>query len=94
MYSQSAYSLFQIARELNHVNIIQLYSVYPACNAYYLVTELACGGELLNDLVSRTTYSESTAREIFSQLLSAIAYLHRLRIVHRVSVTWQRPAPR
>lgn len=48
--------------------------------------ELACGGELLEDLVSRNAFSESTAREAMLQLFSAVQYIHGLRIVHRVSM--------
>lgn len=47
--------------------------------------ELACGGELFDDLVSRNAFSESTAREVMLQLFSAVQYIHGLRIVHRVS---------
>ena len=46
--------------------------------------ELACGGELFEDLVSRNAFSESTAREVMLQLFSAVQYIHGLRIVHRV----------
>ena len=47
--------------------------------------ELACGGELFEDLVVRNAFSESTAREVMLQLFSAVQYIHGLRIVHRVS---------
>ena len=47
--------------------------------------ELACGGELFEDLVTRNAFSESTAREVMLQLFNAVHYIHGLRIVHRVS---------
>ena len=43
------------------------------------------GGELFDDLVARTTYSERAAREIMEQLLDAVSYCNEMRIIHRVS---------
>ena len=42
----------------------------------YLVTELLLGGELLDAVLERGSYSESDARLCFAQLLSGIDYLH------------------
>ena len=42
----------------------------------YLVTELLLGGELLDAVLERGSYSESDARMCFAQLLSGIQYLH------------------
>lgn len=66
-------------------NILKFHHSYPAFDKYYLVMELACGGELFEDLVVRNAFSESTAREVMLQLFSAVQYIHGLRIVHRVS---------
>lgn len=73
----------EILQEVNHHNVLKLQHSYPAFNKYYLVMELACGGELFEDLVSRNAFSESTAREVMFQLFSAVQYIHGLRIVHR-----------
>lgn len=75
---------YQILHEMSHHNILQLHHAYPAFDRYYLVMELACGGELFEDLVSRNAFSESTAREVMLQLFSGVQYIHSLRIVHRV----------
>ena len=69
---------------MSHHNILKLHHAYPAFDRYYLVMELACGGELFEDLVSRNAFSESTAREVMLQLFSGVQYIHSLRIVHRV----------
>jgi len=74
----------QILQEMSHHNILKLHHAYPAFDRYYLVMELACGGELFEDLVSRNAFSESTAREVMLQLFSGVQYIHSLRIVHRV----------
>lgn len=46
--------------------------------------EHAPGGDLLNDIVKRSLYSEKTGREIIRQILDAVMFLHEHRIVHRV----------
>lgn len=77
--------IFQIRHELNHRNVLKLYHPYRAFDKYYLVMELACGGDLFEDLVTRNAFSESTAREVMLQLFNAVHYIHGHRIVHRVS---------
>ena len=42
----------------------------------YLITELVTGGELLEAVLQRGSYSESEARLAFVQLLKGIQYLH------------------
>jgi hypothetical protein len=42
----------------------------------YLITELVTGGELLEAVLQRGTYSEAEARLAFVQLLKGIKYLH------------------
>ena len=44
----------------------------------YLITELVTGGELLEAVLQRGTYSESEARLAFVQLLKGIRYLHSM----------------
>lgn len=48
----------------------------------YLVTELLLGGELLDAVLERGSYSESDARLCFAQLLSGIDYLHSRSASH------------
>ena len=63
------------------LNDVQLELCYVAAWVHgflqvYVVTELLTGGELLDALLERHTYSETDARQVFRQLLSGIAYLH------------------
>ncbi len=48
-----------------------------------MVTELVEGGELFDEIQRKKAFSEETAADIISQLLSAIAYCHERHIVHR-----------
>lgn len=41
------------------------------------------GGELLNAICKRDHYTENDARRVFSQLISALSYLHARRVIHR-----------
>lgn len=43
----------------------------------YLITEVLWGGELLDAVLERGSYSEADARLCFVQLLKGIEYLHR-----------------
>lgn len=40
-------------------------------------------GELFNYIVENGCMSESTARQFFQQMMCAIDYSHRLKVVHR-----------
>jgi calcium/calmodulin-dependent protein kinase I len=46
----------------------------------------AAGGELFEKILDQGAYSEKEARDVFYQMLQAVAYLHRQGIVHRYSV--------
>ncbi len=41
------------------------------------------GGELLDSLTKEKRFSEKISREIFSQIISAIHYCHKQKIIHR-----------
>ena len=45
----------------------------------YLITELLTGGELLDAVLEKGSYSEADARLCFVQLLRGIEYLHSRR---------------
>lgn len=53
-----------------------LLSAMSAACQVYLITELVTGGELLEAVLQRGSYSESEARLAFVQLLRGIQYLH------------------
>lgn len=68
---------------LNHENVVYLKEYFEESNKVYLITELVTGGELLEAVLQRGTYSEAEARLAFVQLLKGIAYLHSKNVVHR-----------
>lgn len=57
--------------------------VYESSEKIILVMEYASGGELYDYLNERKRVSELEARGIFRQIVSAVHFLHKNRIVHR-----------
>uniref|UniRef100_A0A7S0RK68 Protein kinase domain-containing protein n=1 Tax=Pyramimonas obovata TaxID=1411642 RepID=A0A7S0RK68_9CHLO len=72
-----------ILAEMDHNNIIRLKEFFEDSDRVYLITELLTGGELLDAVLERGTYSEADARLCFSHLLQGVGYLHDKGIVHR-----------
>lgn len=71
----------KIARE--GPNIVQLYEVYEERAFCYLVMELMEGGELLESIIEKKTFTEKEARNSTRCVLSALAYMHDKRVAHR-----------
>eukprot|EP01103_Thecamoeba_quadrilineata_P008131 TRINITY_DN17908_c0_g1_i1.p1 TRINITY_DN17908_c0_g1~~TRINITY_DN17908_c0_g1_i1.p1 ORF type:complete len:887 (+),score=156.99 TRINITY_DN17908_c0_g1_i1:106-2766(+) len=71
-----------IMKLLNHKNIIQLYEVLEADSAFYLIMEHACGGQISETLL-KGRLDENKAAFFFSQIVEALQYCHKHRVVHR-----------
>lgn len=64
-------------------NIVQLYEVYEERAFCYLIMELMQGGELLEYIIEKKTFTESEARTSTRCVLNALAYMHDKRVAHR-----------
>jgi serine/threonine protein kinase len=64
-------------------NIVQLYEVYEERAFCYLVMELMVGGELLEFIIEKKTFTEQEARASVRCVLQALAYMHDKRVAHR-----------
>mmetsp|Transcript_11380 Transcript_11380/g.32664 ORF Transcript_11380/g.32664 Transcript_11380/m.32664 type:complete len:1038 (-) Transcript_11380:211-3324(-) len=64
-------------------NIVQLYEVYEEKAFCYLVMELMEGGELLEYIVEKKTFTEREARDCSRCVLSALKYMHEKHVAHR-----------
>lgn len=73
---------FEILKRLDHPNIIKLYDIYEDNDYLYVVTELCEGGDLLQ-FANRNTLTSTVTREIVTQILSAVSYMHKMNILHR-----------
>lgn len=66
-----------------HPNIIKIYEYYCDETNFYLITEFLSGGELYDTISKWNHFNEEKAAYILMQILSAVNYLHSLKIVHR-----------
>ncbi|KAK3300610.1 kinase-like domain-containing protein [Chaetomium fimeti] len=74
----------QIMRQTEHPNIIRLIDFAESRQYYYIILELAPGGELFHQIVRLTYFSEDLSRHVITQVANALEYLHEERgIVHR-----------
>ncbi|KAI5467489.1 kinase-like domain-containing protein [Mariannaea sp. PMI_226] len=74
----------QIMRQLDHPNIIKLVEFAESRQYYYIVLELAPGGELFHKIVRLTYFSEELSRHVIVQVAKALEYLHEeMGVVHR-----------
>lgn len=69
---------------LKHPNVIQLKELYDDDDEYfYMVMEIAQGGELFDRILKKKTYSEREAQKFMDQAISAVRLMHSKGIVHR-----------
>jgi serine/threonine protein kinase len=55
---------------------------------YYIVTELATGGELFDRICQQGKFTEKDASQTIKQVLGAVDYLHQNNVVHRGKQSW------
>ncbi|KAH3668680.1 hypothetical protein OGAPHI_002434 [Ogataea philodendri] len=73
----------KLLETVKHDHIVRLVDWFETKHNFYIVTQLATGGELFERLIQKTSFTEFDACVIIYQLLSAIDYLHSRGIVHR-----------
>lgn len=73
-------ALLRLAGE--HRSVCSYKELFEGDDAWYIVTELARGGELFDRLVERGAYSPAGAAGVMRELADAVAYLHSMGIAH------------
>ncbi|XP_028752284.1 mitogen-activated protein kinase kinase kinase 5-like [Neltuma alba] len=73
----------EILSQLEHPNIIKYHGSERVGNQIWLFTEYVETGTLTKYISERDSFQERFVRDITLQILSALAYLHSKRIVHR-----------
>lgn len=74
----------QIMRLLDHPNIVKLIDFTESKQYYFIILELAQGGELFHQIVRLTYFSEELSRHVIVQVAKALEHLHEEKgIVHR-----------
>jgi calcium/calmodulin-dependent protein kinase I len=53
-----------------------MHNLYESKDAVYIVTDLASGGELFQQLLTKGSYTEKDASHLTRQMLQGLLYLH------------------
>ncbi|KAA0186136.1 hypothetical protein HAZT_HAZT000362, partial [Hyalella azteca] len=77
------YQEIEAMKLLSHQHICRLYQVLETSSRIYMVLEYCPGGELFDYIVERDRLEEEEARVFFHQIVSAVAYIHKMGYAHR-----------
>ncbi|XP_022047494.1 caM kinase-like vesicle-associated, like [Acanthochromis polyacanthus] len=80
---KAAKNEIMILKLVNHPNILQLIDTFETRKEYFIIQELATGGDVFDWILDQGNYTERDASNVIRQVLEAVAYLHSLNIVHR-----------
>ncbi|SCV04888.1 LANO_0G13630g1_1 [Lachancea nothofagi CBS 11611] len=80
---QMLYDELSILQRLDHPNIVKFKDWFESRDKFYIVTQLATGGELFDRILKQGKFTEGDAANIIHQILNAVEYLHSRNIVHR-----------
>lgn len=73
----------RVLKSLDHPNIVRIKEFVEDDENYYIIMELICGGELREQIIKKTVYTENEARKLCKNLISTVAYIHEKGIIHR-----------
>ena len=65
-----------VLKQLHHSHVVGLQDMFLTKHHYYLVMDLAAGGELFERILERGFYTEKDAAEVVKQLLEGLVYIH------------------
>ncbi|KAL7532314.1 hypothetical protein ACHAWF_004083, partial [Thalassiosira exigua] len=75
-------ALLRMYENGGHLNISGLRDMYEDGSHYYLILDLARGGDMFDHLIKHGQYSEYDASRLVTEILSAVAFLHNIGVVH------------
>jgi len=73
----------EILSKVDHPNIVRMHAIFDTPEHLFIVMDLMDGGELYEEIIQRSVFSEQEAAVIIKQLLDSLVYLHGKGIVHR-----------
>ncbi|KAL4646241.1 calcium/calmodulin-dependent protein kinase type IV-like [Arapaima gigas] len=80
---KAAKNEIMVLKMVSHPNILQLIDTFETRKEYFIIQELATGGDVFDWILDQGNYTERDASCVIRQVLEAVAYLHSLSIVHR-----------
>ncbi|KAL9107674.1 MAG: hypothetical protein Q9227_007481 [Pyrenula ochraceoflavens] len=80
---QMVYDELEMLQQLHHPHIVRFHDWFESRDKYYIVTQLATGGELFDRICDQGKFTEKDASQTIRQVLEAVDYLHDRNIVHR-----------
>jgi len=72
-----------LQRLRGHRHIVAMLDVFETPHHLYICLEYCSGGELFEELLRRSEFSERESAEIIRQIADALSFIHRQQIVHR-----------
>jgi calcium/calmodulin-dependent protein kinase I len=82
---QMVYDELEMLQKMKHPHIVRFHDWFESRDKYYIVTQLATGGELFDRICEKGKFTEKDAAETIRQVLDAVNYLHQNNVVHRGS---------
>lgn len=77
------YDELDMLQRLKHPHIVQFVDWFESRDKFYIVTQLATGGELFDRICDQGKFTERDASQTIKQVLCAVDYLHDNDVVHR-----------
>lgn len=71
-----------ILKRLDHPNILKILEFHTTQDKCYIITQYCPEGELYNEIKQGKIFTESQTAYVIYQLLSAIRYCHKMRVMH------------
>ncbi|KAF9974109.1 hypothetical protein BGZ73_002607 [Actinomortierella ambigua] len=82
-HEDMVYKEMGVLKDLHHPHIVNFLDWFESRDKYYLVFDLATGGELFDRICEQGRFTENNAATIMKDVISAVEYLHANNVVHR-----------